>query len=447
MTAAILAITVCLAFLTRIVGVRQMMLAIMVARPSCDRVFDWLKDAFGGQSGPGASINAIVIAMAAVAILHVPEIAVSAPLLGWASFLAAAAGSLIRSPDPGEGLRLVLVLASYAAVFVLPYAVIKSRETMVQCLGVALASSLVPSAFALLELAINPAILTGEERLQSTFTHPNIFAFFLVSVVSLILYMHCSTRIALSTSMRRATLTYAGYLLFLLLLTKTRSAWVAMVIILAGYSIVVDRRWLLPMLGLPVVALLIPGISERLSDLESGTVAVGFEQLNSLAWRTLLWEDTFEWLRTNPPGLFGYGAGSFGFYAPLFSSKFDPQSGIGLHNAFLQTYFEMGLVGVIAFAFLMIAVLMKLIAVLRIDFRGSFTMLTVWAGYMIVFYCDNLLNYLQFQWFFWFVLGSICASARFAIVSRTAPTPVVPVVLSADNSVLSSIPGPPTRRL
>jgi O-antigen ligase len=447
MTAIILAITAGLAFLTRIVGVRQMMLAIMLARPSCDRVFDWLKDAFGGQSGPGASINAIVIAMAAVAILHIPEIAVSAPLLGWASFLAAAAGSLLRSPDPGEGLRLVLVLASYAAAFALPYAVIKSRETMVQCLGVALASSLLPSAFALVELAMNPAIVTGEERLQSTFTHPNIFAFYLVSVVSLILYMHCSTRIALSPSMRRATLAYAGYLLLLLLLTKTRSAWVSMLIILAGYSIVVDRRWLLPMLGLPTIALLIPGISERLSDLEFGTIAVGFEQLNSLAWRTLLWQDTVEWLRTNPPGLFGYGAGSFGFYAPLFFSKFDPQSGIGLHNAFLQTYFEMGITGVIAFTFLMIAIVIKLIGMLNKDFAGSFTMLTGCAGYMVVFYSDNLLNYLQFQWFFWFVLGSICASGRFAVVSRSVPTPGVPAVLRTDNSVLSSIPGPPTRRM
>ena len=439
MTAVILVITAGLALLTRIVGVRQMMLAIMLARPSCDRVFDWLKDAFGGQSGPGAAINAIVIAMAAVAILNVPGIAFSAPLLGWASFLAAAAGSLLLSPDRGEGLRLVLVLVSYAAVFALPYTVVKSRQAMAQCLGVALASSLVPSAFALVELAMNPAVLTGEERLQSTFTHPNIFAFFLVSVVSLILYMHCSTRIALSASMRRATLTYAGYLLLLLLLTKTRSAWVSMLIIMAGYAIVVDRRWLLPMLGLPALALLIPGISERLSDLESGTIAVGFEQLNSLAWRTLLWQDTVEWLRTNPPGLLGYGAGSFGYYAPLFFSKFDPQSGIGLHNAFLQTYFEMGLAGVISFTFLMVAIMVKLIAMLNKDFAGSFTMLAACVGYMVVFYSDNLLNYLQFQWFFWFVLGSICASGRFAVVSRLAPIPGVPVALS-------SIPRPPTTR-
>jgi putative inorganic carbon (HCO3(-)) transporter len=442
-TAIIVAITGGLAFLTRIVGVRRMMLAIMFVRPSCDRVFDWLKDAFGDQSGPGASISAIVIAMAAVAILQVPAIAFSAPLLGWAGFLAAAAGSLLRTPDTHVGLRLVLVLVSYAAAFTLPYAVIKRRETTVQCLSVALGSSLVPSTVALLEVAMNPAILTGELRLQSTFTHPNIYAFYLVSVASLILYMNCSTTIALSAFMRRATLTYAGYLLFLLLLTKTRSAWASMLIILAGYSVVVDRRWLLPVLGLPTIAVFIPGISERLSDLESGTIAVGFEQLNSLAWRELLWNDTLEWLRNDPPGLLGYGVGSFGSYAPLFFARFDPQAGIGLHNAFLQTYFEMGIAGVIAFLFLMTTIMLRLIAMLNNDFAGSFTMLMVCAGYMIVFYSDNLLDYLQFQWFFWFMLGSICASGRFAVVSYSPPIPGIPVISSASGVISSSsVPQP-----
>jgi O-antigen ligase len=445
MTAIVVAITASLAWLTRIVGVRQMMLAIMFARPSCDRVFDWLKDTFDGQSGPGASINAIVIAIAFIAILHVPQIALSAPFLAWGSFLVVAAGSLLHTPDPHGGLRVVLVLISYAAAFTLPYAVIKNRETMAQCLTVALGSSLVPSTFALLEVAIEPAILTGEQRLQSTFTHPNIYALYLLSVVSLILYMNCSTRIALSDFMRRATFTYAGYLLFLLLLTKTRSAWLSMLIILAGYSIVVDRRWLLPMIGLPAIALLIPGISERLSDLESGTIAVGFEKLNSLAWRELLWRDTLEWLRVNPPGLLGYGIGSFQFYAPLFFSRLDAQAGIGLHNALLQTYFEMGISGLIAFTVLMSAIVLKLIATLNKDFAGSFTILTVCAGYMIVFCSDNLLDYLQFQWFFWFMLGSICASGRFAAVSRAVPFSSVSGV-SRTNGVVSTSPGSQTRR-
>src|ERR1700730_14822114 len=90
--------------------------------------------------------------------------------------------------------------------------------------------------------AMAPAILTGEQRLQSTFTHPNIYAFFIVRVVTVILFMTCSTTVTLSKFMRRMMFIYAGYFLILLLLTKTRSAWLSMVIIMTGYAIVVDRR-------------------------------------------------------------------------------------------------------------------------------------------------------------------------------------------------------------
>lgn len=419
MTAVILALTGLLLLLTGIIGVRQMMLAVMLVRPSCDRVFDALKEALGGHSGPGAAINGLLIAMAIVAIAHVPDILLSAPLVAWTSFLAAAAASLLYTPDWSEGLRVFLTLITYAAAFALPYAVIRSEREIVQCFIVALASSLVPSAFALLELAMQPGILTGDERLQSTFTHPNIFAFFIVGIVIVIFYMNCSATIALSAFMRRLTFVYAGYLLLLLLLTKTRSAWLSMLIIMTGYSLVVDRRWLLLLLGLPLV-LLIPGVAERLADLESGTIDGRFEQLNSLAWREVLWNDTLQWMAANPSGLLGYGLGSYESYVPLFFARGEGQSGVGPHNAFLQIYFEMGSAGIATFLLLMGTVAFKLVSAAARDFAGSFMMLMMCLGYMVVFYSDNLLDYLQFQWFFWFTIGSACASTRFAAYPSAA---------------------------
>ena len=279
MTAIILALTALLLLLTRIIGVRQMLMAVILVRPSCDRVFDVAKAAFGQSSGPGAAINALMIAMAIVALVHVPEAILSAPLLAWGSFLLVAATSLLHTVNLRGGTQDFLDIVTYAAAFVLPYVLVNNGKAVARCLTVALASSLVPSAFALVEIAMRPAILTGSQRLQSTFTHPNNFAFYIVGEVTLLLYLRCSTRLNLSASMRRATFAYAVYLVFLLLLTKTRSAWLAMLLIMAGYSIVVDRRWLLPLLALPAT-LLIPGVSDRLSDLEFGTIDGGFTHLN-----------------------------------------------------------------------------------------------------------------------------------------------------------------------
>ncbi|OKO75383.1 O-antigen ligase family protein [Bradyrhizobium sp. AS23.2] len=429
LTVALTGLLLLVAFVT---GVRHMTLAIMLIRPSCDRLFEWLRDASGGHLGPGAAFNAIVIGMALVAILYVPALAFSTTFVAWFAFLLAAACSLLRTPDPEGGLRLLLALITYAAVFMIPHVVIKSCRTMSLCFTVAIASSVVPSTFALLELAMDPAILVGDHRLQSTFTHPNIYAFYLFSLVVLILFLNSTRRIALTIFMRRAMFAYAGYLLFLLLLTKTRSAWFAMLIVLVAYAIVIDRRWLLPMLILPALAVVIPGTSERLSDIESGTVAVGFEQLNSLAWRELLWRDTLEWLRDNPPGLLGYGLNSFQSYVPLFFSLLDAeagspdvQEGLGLHNGFLQIYFEMGLAGLIAFAFLMGTIVLRLITTFNKDFAGSFVMLMLCVGYMIVLYYDNLFGYLQFQWFFWFTVGTACASGELVPASRSLSQPRV----------------------
>jgi O-antigen ligase len=412
-TAAIVATAGFLLLLTRIIGARQMMLAVMLLRPSCDRVFDWLKTSFDQQSGPGAAVNLLMIALAILALVRCPAVAVSAPLLAWAGFLGSAAFSLLYTTEPTAGVRDFLTLATYAAVFILPYAIITSRRMLGQCLAVALGSSVIPSALALLELAVQPAIVTGDDRLQSTFTHPNIFAFYIMGVISVILFLHRSTIVRLSPLMRRATFAYMGYLVFLLLLTKTRSAWLATALIMAGYAVIVDRRWLAPVLCLPFI-LLVPAVGERLSDLQIGTIDAGFEHLNSMAWREVLWKATREWLADNPSGLAGYGLAAYQSYVPLFFPRGEGQEGIGPHNAFLQIYFEMGAVGLASFVLLLATVAYQLLSMLRRDFAGSATMLLMCAGYVIICYSDNLLDYLQFQWFFWFVLGSICASTRFS---------------------------------
>lgn len=408
MTLAIVGLAGLLIALSLVFGPWRMALAVMLVRPCCDRLFDWLKTTLDQPSGPGAALNALMIALAVLVVICAPGASLAAPVLAWAAFLLTALISVLELPAPAEGVRLFLTILTYAAAFIVPYACIRRREDAIQSMEIALYSSVIPTVVAYMEIASDPAVLTGEERLQGTFTHPNIFAFYLVGVLTVILFMACSNTISLSGRQRRVMFAYAALLLFLVLLTKTRSAWLAMLVIMAGYAIVVDRRWLVAMLALPI-ALLIPGVADRVSDLGSGTIDVGYERLNSFAWREVLWNDTIEWLASNPPGLFGYGLDSYQSYVPLFFSRGEGQTGVGPHNAFLQIYFEMGLAGVAAFLLVMATVALKLARGLRQDFAGSFVLLMLCAGYMIMFYSDNLLDYLQFQWFFWFVLGSACA--------------------------------------
>jgi O-antigen ligase len=173
-----------------------------------------------------------------------------------------------------------------------------------------------------------------------------------------------------------------------------------------------DRRYLMGILVLPIVAF-VPGIAERLGDLGNGAEFQynSFDQLNSYAWRMYLWENAIMWLRAHPAGLLGHGLESFRTY----SSVFFPlalEGGAPAHNAYLQIYFETGALGLTGFAVLFAALVRQLIRGTVRDRQGAGIALALVAGYLVVCYSDNVLDYLAFNWQFWFTLGSMLGVLR-----------------------------------
>jgi O-antigen ligase len=418
MAAIVLALAGLLLGATAIIGVAQAVFWLMLIRPSCDQLFDWVKTSFDLQVGPGSALNFFVIALALVCLVRRPATLRSPVVIASGGFLLVALASMVHSSSPADGARLFLGLATYAAVLCLPFALIENAHDAERWLKVALCSSFVPSLYAVAQLAMSPATLFGEERLESTFTHPNIFAFYLVGVVTLILFMTSSTMATALAPWRRLPHVYVALLFVLLLFTQTRSAWIAMAITLAVYAFIVDRRWLPLIFMLPAV-LVVPGVSDRIFDLASGNVDAGYAQLNSYAWRREVWEATLDWMAANPAPILGYGLDTFQSYTPLFFGHNPEGGGVGAHNAILQIYFETGLAGLCSYFSIFVAIFVQLFKRLRFDFSGSIVMFSYCAGYLIVCFSDNLLDYLQFQWFFWFSIGAVCASTRY--LQRASP--------------------------
>src|SRR6266851_2185989 len=392
-------------------GVRRAALTVILMRPSCDAGFSWANDLLHQSMKTGAAINLLVIGLAVIVLVHVPRVFLSPPLLAWGGFLLAALMSLVHGPDPASGTRLLLTLTTYAAVFSLPFAIVRGRETAAQCLWIAYLSSLVPTAWGAVEFAMVPDILFGGERLESSFAHPNIFAFFIFGVIALILFLTRSTLVRLTRMQRRMLYAHAVLLFMLLLFTKTRSAWIAMALIFVGYALFIDRRWLAFVVLFPAV-LLIPGVEDRLNDLSTGNVDVGFETLNSFAWREMLWDKTMQWMADNPSILLGHGLDLFQSYLPLFFPGGAQEGSAALHNTFLQIYFEMGLIGLAAFLAIFVVLFGKLYRGGTHDRDGAIVMVTLCIGYLTVAYADNLLDYLNFERFFWFVMGTVVAWMR-----------------------------------
>ena len=388
------------------IGMRRAVLAVLLVRSSCDPLFG-LTQADGGGTGLGAAVNALVIVLALLFCLESPVL-ISSAILPWTGFLMAGLASVISSPEPFmKAFRAFLWITSYAAVFVLPFALIRSREWALRCLTVVMCSSIIPIAYAFGELASGSAARADGIRVSSTFNHPNIFAFYLVGLFALTLFLLRSSLVSLSPRIGRWLVLYLPIIVILLVLTGTRSAWVGGAIILIAYASVVDKRYLL---CLPLVLLVIylPDVAERLSDLQTGNLDYGYAQLNSYAWRKILWQSALDWLMENPSEylVLGYGLGSFEHYQPLF---FPRGEGVGAHNALLQIFFEMGILGVLGVLWLFVSLFAKLIVGYSFDKAGAMIMMILALAYLVVSYGDNMLDYLVFQWYFWFVMGVVCA--------------------------------------
>ena len=389
------------------IGMRRAVLAVFLVRSVCDPLFGLIK-ADGGGMGPGAAVNVLVIVLALLFCLESPLL-ISSGILSWAGFLMAGLASVISSPEPFmKAFRAFLWITSYAAVFALPFALIRSREWALRCLTVVMFSSIIPIAYAFVELASGSAATAGGIRVSGTFTHPNIFAFYLVGLLALTLFLLRSSLVSLSPRIGRWLVLYLPIIVILLVLTGTRSAWVGGAIILIAYASVVDKRYLL---CLPLVLLVIylPDVAERLSDLQTGNLDYGYAQLNSYAWRKILWQSALDWLMENPSEylVLGYGIGSFEYYQPLFFPRAVDR--VGAHNALLQIFFEMGILGVLGFLWLFVSLFAKLIVGYSFDKAGAMIMMILALAYLVVSYGDNMLDYLVFQWYFWFVMGVVCA--------------------------------------
>jgi hypothetical protein len=420
---------------------RLLFFLLLVARATCDPLLDALRSPSDQPGmGAGAILNALMILLGALFFLHRPQRGWGVALPAWLPFLAATAVSTLLAPQWSTALRLLMVQLSYCAVFLLPFYLVRSRADAVRCLHALLCSSVAPALTGLLQLATGA---TAEGRVQGSFNHPNIFAFYLLLIIIVIFYLqksqasHGADAAAGGRLVRRGApllWLYMGVLLLLLVCTKTRSAWAGCGFIFIIFGLVCQRRYLLYAVAAPLLLLLDPGVRDRLLDLTSNNEVSGTDGLNSYAWRVVLWQAGLAWMQM-PHHLYGYGLSTFSYYSPQFF-PLDATRNWESHNVYVQLFFETGAAGIAGFAYLFYRVLRALAAGVRHDRAGSTILIAMVAGYLIVCYSDNLLYYLAFNWYFWFFIGTACA----ALTLRTQPGATLP------RHVFAPRPGQATRQ-
>ena len=276
-------------------------------------------------------------------------------------FLLASAMSVVAAPNKVAALGLfkAYMVESIALALVLVNSVTTARRALVVFSGLALAGLAlgIPNAVVVLE-----ALRTNTYDVVQTppvviYTTANAVALFLGPLIAIAasLFLHGSSR-----AVRIGSAVFLLGAVPSMLLTFSRGGYLAMAAVAVGLALSHRlRAWLVVgTVAAGVVVALIPPIFTRISvEFQN----VGGTTFFGRAGRLELWSATLQMLRQYPI----LGAGLSGFaerVAPFWNDR-HPERFIDPHNILLNFWVETGLLGVVAFAWL-------LVLAVRLSWRG-----------------------------------------------------------------------------
>ena len=395
---------------------RMLFLLLIGSRCALDPVLESAR--FTSNFGLGAILNLLLIICACWLCVQRSEAPIRQSLLLWCAPLIVMIIGVAYAPDMIPALKRLVAFVSYLAVFTIGFILVQ-EEQLTKLLRTIVLSAVIPLVVGFYQLGTGG--LTPDGRLFATFTHPNIYAFYCLLVLIVLMYLQ---RIQSDDDThppvpfeRALQWILIPALLISIVLTQTRSAWVALVAIGLVYGVLFSRKTLIGMITAVALAALVPSVQDRVMDLFSGNEVVQYAKLNSFAWRQYIWESGLNWMSPSRY-LLGYGIGGFYYY----SVDFFPMSGgqpFGAHNVFIERLFDGGLVAVAVFATFF---LVQFAAAYKLYQHDKFSALVYFAlilSYLVLNTSDNVIDYLAYNWYYWVVAGALYAHARMILSNHT----------------------------
>jgi len=413
---------------------QKLVILILLLRSVGDMALESTQFGIGGATmGIGGLINLAVIMIACLMVVEKPHVFPGRLARYWVPLLLMMTIALLISYEKTNAIKQYLGMFSNFAIFIIAVYMVRSTEDFNKAVRLVLWSSLIPSLYSLVDIALR--MHDGGFRLRSTFSHANVLAFYLTLMLLLCLYMLKSRLSSISPRVRLVICCYMPVLLVQLLLTQTRSAWLASLLVFVLYALLFERKYLMYLLLLPLAVVFMPSVYERLLDLGQGTEVVRNAPLNSFAWRMALWEASIRWMEV-PRLIYGYGLDGFGYFVGTFFPA-DRTVRWDAHNVYVQFLFEMGVIGVLCYLWLYVRVLATVRAFVRVDRVAAFLLIAIVVQYLVVSFSDNLFRYLVFNWYFWFTVGGACSLAELQFRSGRGSFGAARATNQFDNANLS----------
>lgn len=319
-------------------------------------------------------------------------------ILMYAAFCFYSLFNAFYSIDLSDAIKVVVRNFATLAIMIIVTMRVNNEEDA-YCLLKAIAWSFIPS---ILFGFVTPDSMYKEIRgfrYCGTLSHPNIFAFYLIVILACFL-----TRLHVKKTDSKAPLIdTAGFIsiIAMLVLTRTRSGWIAAIILFAFYSWYNNRRLIIPAIFVCIGLLFIPMVSEQITSLvEFRGDFIALNPDSSFAWRLEKWGLLFAEAIKKP--IFGHGMGA------------DTQIGfdeLPAHNDYLHFFVNSGIIGLSLYVWPFLYLIRSAAKTKRQSGNSSLLIklaqffLIYIPSFLIMSVSDNLFSYGIIQWYFWAIVG------------------------------------------
>ncbi|QJD92081.1 O-antigen ligase family protein [Duganella dendranthematis] len=396
------------------------LLGIILFRAALDPVLSLTRISLAGiPLGVGGLLNACVILIAIMLVFERPRVVPGRAFWAWTPFLLLLCVGVIPSYERGEAIRQCLALLSFFAMFISGFYFGRTQAEFRSVMKVVVWSSAVPALYTFVDVGLH---YHAGFRLASTFGHPNVLAFYLTVIITVAFYLLQTMPASYRGWQRLFLIGYLFFLLIMLAMTHTRSAWIATAIGFGMYGVLFDRRYLVYIALGGALALLVPGVGDRLLELTRDNPTGNVAEMNSASWRVALWQSAFGWMSPHS-FVTGNGLQTFQHFSPTF---FPLAGGIHweAHSIYVQLIFEIGLVGLLAYLWLNWRVFKGLLPLIKVDKLAAFSLIVVLVNFLICAFSDNMFDILVYDWYWWFAVGagsSLALSKTLTLAPRAKP--------------------------
>lgn len=378
------------------------LLLFIFIRPSIDRQAEYLSVGLTDDLSfnIAAILGVLVIVFFVLYLIKYFKIFWNLSLkFSWIFFLAVLFLGIFYSIDPLSSIYEFIRALSIFAIFALVFLTVQNKFPIRHILYAILFSAIIPFLFAALQIVFGTGLGTTpgvESRVFGTFSHPSPFALYTLGIAAISFFLIVSEK----------KKNFWAYVIFvssviILISTFTRGAWIALAVFLSIIGAMKAPRFLF---GAVVISFILffssTTVHDRIEDIYNPPAD------SSIRWRFQQWENMFDVARDRP--VLGHGTGT---EAVVHYYKFGPDAGNPYtHNDFLKITVENGLLGLVAFMFLVISCVIFLFIKYYKTQPSQLkdlclVVLALFLVFMMVSIGDNVFRSTATQWVVWSLMA------------------------------------------